>query len=224
MDFRNSLEELVPLLLSSINLVPKEINGRRITVNEVIAYLSVYVEKLNAEENLAPKSIIQVRISHTHETGNISQPVDRIGYLSTTFFLYLLRLFFQANSEISHELASEGALKFYASNMETISGISMAPVEQNELLSKHEESYEHASHLFEDYPKFGDDSYTSLYRKKLKEVFLFLMQSDRNTEVWMKVRYVRVFKIFLNLHISFFRTQSDFFNSMKKITIIRNKY
>jgi len=60
-DFRTNLEELILLLLSRENLVPKKINNETVDLRELVAYLGKYVEKINDEQIPSPKGITAVR-------------------------------------------------------------------------------------------------------------------------------------------------------------------
>lgn len=61
-DFKDSLNELVPLLLARQNLIPKKVNDLEVTATHFIKYLKLYVSKFNDDETPTPKSIIDVSL------------------------------------------------------------------------------------------------------------------------------------------------------------------
>lgn len=67
-DFKKQLQVLVPLLLSSENLVLKEINGQKITARELLEYFKAYIKIYQGDELPEPKSMLQA----TAEANNLS--------------------------------------------------------------------------------------------------------------------------------------------------------
>ncbi|KAH7933906.1 hypothetical protein HPB49_018956 [Dermacentor silvarum] len=59
-DFKKHLLELVPSLLASDNLLVKEINGQKISCQELMAYFKVYVNIFKGDELPEPKSMLEL--------------------------------------------------------------------------------------------------------------------------------------------------------------------
>ncbi|XP_050404512.1 atlastin-1 [Patella vulgata] len=67
-DFTEQLQILVPLLLSPENLIVKEINGTKITCQDLVEYFKAYVNIYQGEELPEPKSMLQA----TAEANNLA--------------------------------------------------------------------------------------------------------------------------------------------------------
>ncbi|XP_051945857.1 atlastin-2 [Xyrauchen texanus] len=67
-DFKNELQNLVPLLLAPENLVEKEINGAKVTCRDLLEYFKAYIKIYQGEELPHPKSMLQA----TAEANNLT--------------------------------------------------------------------------------------------------------------------------------------------------------
>ncbi|KAL8564557.1 hypothetical protein ACOMHN_003315 [Nucella lapillus] len=67
-DFREQLQVLVPMLLASENILLKEINGSKITSQELVEYFKAYIKIYQGEELPEPKTMLQA----TAEANNLS--------------------------------------------------------------------------------------------------------------------------------------------------------
>ncbi|MCI4376459.1 hypothetical protein PGIGA_G00188730 [Pangasianodon gigas] len=67
-DFKEELQNLVPLLLSPENLVEKEINGAKVTCRDLLEYFKAYIKIYQGEELPHPKSMLQA----TAEANNLT--------------------------------------------------------------------------------------------------------------------------------------------------------
>ncbi|XP_078464774.1 atlastin-2-like isoform X1 [Lampetra fluviatilis] len=67
-EFKQNLQNLVPLLLASQNLAVKEINGSRITCRALVQYFKTYMKIFQGEELPHPKSMLQA----TAEANNLT--------------------------------------------------------------------------------------------------------------------------------------------------------
>ena len=59
-DFKEQLKNLIPLLLSPENLVPKEIGGNKIKAKELLHYFQSYMAIYKGDELPEPKSMLEV--------------------------------------------------------------------------------------------------------------------------------------------------------------------
>jgi len=59
-EFKNSLKELVPMLLAPENLILKEINGQRVKARDLIQYFQSYMAIYKGNELPEPKSMLVV--------------------------------------------------------------------------------------------------------------------------------------------------------------------
>lgn len=57
-EFKNSLKELVPMLLGPENLIPKEINGQRVKARDLVQYFKSYMAIYKGNELPEPKSML----------------------------------------------------------------------------------------------------------------------------------------------------------------------
>ncbi|XP_077493448.1 atlastin-1-like isoform X2 [Amblyomma americanum] len=64
--FKEALKELVPWLLAPENLVVKEINGHKITCQELMNYFRVYAKAFQAGSLPQPKSVLQATAEASH--------------------------------------------------------------------------------------------------------------------------------------------------------------
>ncbi|XP_055329593.1 atlastin-2-like [Paramacrobiotus metropolitanus] len=67
-DFKRCLVELMPLVLSQAYLVPKEINGQKITGRELLEYFKSYIKIYQSDTLPEPKSMLEA----TAEANNLS--------------------------------------------------------------------------------------------------------------------------------------------------------
>ncbi|KAJ8361441.1 hypothetical protein SKAU_G00179660 [Synaphobranchus kaupii] len=67
-EFKEELENLVPLLLSPENLVEKEIGGSKVTCKDLVEYFKAYMKIYQGEELPHPKSMLQA----TAEANNLT--------------------------------------------------------------------------------------------------------------------------------------------------------
>ncbi|XP_055966477.1 atlastin-2 isoform X1 [Sorex fumeus] len=67
-DFKQELQNLVPLLLAPENLVEKEISGSKITCRDLVEYFKAYIKIYQGEELPHPKSMLQA----TAEANNLA--------------------------------------------------------------------------------------------------------------------------------------------------------
>uniref|UniRef100_A0A023EUV9 Putative guanylate-binding protein n=1 Tax=Aedes albopictus TaxID=7160 RepID=A0A023EUV9_AEDAL len=57
-EFKQSLKELVPMLLSPTNLIPKEINGQKVKARDLVQYFKSYMAIYKGNELPEPKSML----------------------------------------------------------------------------------------------------------------------------------------------------------------------
>ncbi|XP_049878161.1 atlastin-like [Pectinophora gossypiella] len=67
-EFKESLKQLVPMLLSPQNLVPKQIEGQQVKAKDLLLYFKAYMNIFNGTELPEPKSILEA----TAEANNLS--------------------------------------------------------------------------------------------------------------------------------------------------------
>ncbi|GAU98315.1 hypothetical protein RvY_09478 [Ramazzottius varieornatus] len=67
-DFKARLVELMPIILSPLNLVPKEINGQDITASDLLEYFKAYIKIYQGETLPEPKTMMEA----TSEANNLS--------------------------------------------------------------------------------------------------------------------------------------------------------
>ncbi|TRY60775.1 hypothetical protein DNTS_032210, partial [Danionella cerebrum] len=67
-EFKKELQNLVPLLLATENLVEKEINGEKVTCRNLLEYFKAYIKIYQGEELPHPKSMLQA----TAEANNLT--------------------------------------------------------------------------------------------------------------------------------------------------------
>ncbi|XP_015926746.1 atlastin-2 [Parasteatoda tepidariorum] len=77
-EFKESLQDLVSLLLSPSNLLPKQIAGRDVTCKDLINYFKAYVEIFKGGELPEPKSMLNA----TAEANNLSAAANSKEYYS----------------------------------------------------------------------------------------------------------------------------------------------
>lgn len=61
-EFKNSLEELVPMILAPENLILKEINGQKVCARDLIQYFISYMNIYKGNELPEPKTMLVVSI------------------------------------------------------------------------------------------------------------------------------------------------------------------
>lgn len=65
MEFKCSLQQLVPMLLAPENLVPKLINGQKVRAKDLLQYFKSYMNIYKGNELPEPKSMLVVGIVNT---------------------------------------------------------------------------------------------------------------------------------------------------------------
>lgn len=61
-EFKECLQDLVPLLLSPEHLVQKEISGQKVKVKELVQYFKCYMNLFSGDDLPEPKSMLEVSI------------------------------------------------------------------------------------------------------------------------------------------------------------------
>ncbi|XP_077494149.1 atlastin-3-like [Amblyomma americanum] len=75
-DFKCQLLHLVPSILSPENLIPKEINGQKVTCQQLIIYMTTYVHMFKGNSLPEPKTVFQAMAEGNHQAA-VSEAVQQ---------------------------------------------------------------------------------------------------------------------------------------------------